>query len=44
MARRLKAAIETRLGVRLLLTRHDKRTAAPYQRAALANNNKADLF
>ncbi len=44
VARRLKAAIETRLGVRVLLTRDGDQTVGPDQRAALANNNKADLF
>jgi N-acetylmuramoyl-L-alanine amidase len=44
VARRLKAAVETRLGVRVLLTRDGDQLVAPDQRAALANNNKADLF
>jgi N-acetylmuramoyl-L-alanine amidase len=44
VARRLKAAIEARLGVRVLLTRDSDQAVAPDQRAALANNNKADLF
>ena len=44
VARRLKAAIETRLGVRVLLTRDGDQAVASDQRAALANNNKADLF
>jgi N-acetylmuramoyl-L-alanine amidase len=44
IARRLKAAIEARLGTRVLLTRDDDRTVALDERAALANNNKADLF
>ena len=44
VARRLKAAIEGRLGVRVLLTRDGDQTVASDQRAALANNNKADLF
>ena len=44
VARRLKAAIEARLGVRVLLTRDADQVVAPDQRAALANNNKADLF
>jgi N-acetylmuramoyl-L-alanine amidase len=44
VARRLKAALETRLGVRVLLTRDGDQLVAPDQRAALANNNKADLF
>ena len=44
VARRLKAALETRLGVRVLLTRDGDQTVGLDQRAALANNNKADLF
>jgi N-acetylmuramoyl-L-alanine amidase len=44
VARRLKAAIEGRLGVRVLLTRDGDQAVAADQRAALANNNKADLF
>ena len=44
VARRLKGAIESRLGVRVLLTRDGDQTVPADQRAALANNNKADLF
>jgi N-acetylmuramoyl-L-alanine amidase len=44
VARRLKASIEARLGVRVLLTRDGDQAVAADQRAALANNNKADLF
>ena len=44
VARRLKAAIEGRLGIRVLLTRDDDRNVAIDERAAIANNNKADLF
>lgn len=44
VARRLKAALEARLGVRALLTRDADRTMSLDDRAALANNNKADLF
>ena len=44
VARRLKASIEARLGVRVLLTREGDQNVGPDQRAALANNNKADLF
>jgi N-acetylmuramoyl-L-alanine amidase len=44
VARRLKAAIEARLGVRVLLTRDGDQPVPSDQRAALANNNKADLF
>jgi N-acetylmuramoyl-L-alanine amidase len=44
VARQLKAAIESRLGLRVLLTRSGDETVALDARAALANNNKADLF
>jgi N-acetylmuramoyl-L-alanine amidase len=44
IGRRLKAALEARLGVRVLLTRDADRTMSLDERAALANNNKADLF
>ena len=44
VARRLRALIETRLGVRVILTRDDDRRVSPDDRAAVANNNKADLF
>ncbi len=44
VARRLKAALEARLGVRVLLTRDGDQAVQSDQRAALANNNKADLF
>jgi N-acetylmuramoyl-L-alanine amidase len=44
VARRLKAALEARLGVRVLLTRDGDQPVPADQRAALANNNKADLF
>ncbi|HKT78587.1 MAG TPA: N-acetylmuramoyl-L-alanine amidase [Vicinamibacterales bacterium] len=44
VARRLKSAIETRLGIRVILTRDDDREMAVDDRAAVANNNKADLF
>ncbi|RPJ52947.1 MAG: N-acetylmuramoyl-L-alanine amidase, partial [Acidobacteria bacterium] len=44
LARRLKAAIEGRLGLRVLLTRDADETVPLDDRAALANNNKADLF
>ena len=44
VARRLKAGIESRLGSRVLLTRDDDRTVPLDERAALANNNKADAF
>lgn len=44
IARRLKSLIEGRLGIRVVLTREDDRTVELDQRAATANNNKADLF
>ena len=44
VAERLKAAIEARLGMRVLLTRDDDRNVPIDERAAIANNNKADLF
>jgi N-acetylmuramoyl-L-alanine amidase len=44
VARRLKAAIESRLGTRVLLTRDGDQAVGLDQRASLANNNKADLF
>ena len=44
VARQLRAAIEHRLGLRVLLTRDGDNTVGLDERAALANNNKADLF
>ena len=44
VARRLRSALEARLGVRVLLTRDDDRNVPIDERAALANNNKADIF
>ncbi len=44
VARRLRAALESRLGVRVILTRTDDRGVALDQRAAIANNNQADIF
>jgi len=44
VSRRAKAAIEGRLGVRVLLTRDDDRNVPMDERTAIANNNKADLF
>lgn len=44
IARRLKAAIEARLGLRVLLTRDDDRGVPVDERTSVANNNKADLF
>ena len=44
IARRVKAVIEARLGLRVLLTRDDDRNVPIDERTAIANNNKADLF
>ena len=44
VARRIKAVIEGRLGMRVLLTRQDDNRLDSAGRASLANNNKADLF
>lgn len=44
VARRLKAAIESRLGGRVILTRDSDQTVGLDERAAVANNNKADVF
>jgi N-acetylmuramoyl-L-alanine amidase len=44
VARQLKASIEARLGLRVLMTRDADATVGLDERAALANNNKADLF
>lgn len=44
VARRVKAAIEGRLGMRVLLTREEGGRVDADGRAAIANNNKADLF
>jgi N-acetylmuramoyl-L-alanine amidase len=44
VARRVRQRIEARLGLRVILTRDDDRAAPLDQRAATANNGKADLF
>lgn len=44
VARRLKASLEARLGVRVILTRDGDAAVGLDERAAVANNNKADLF
>jgi N-acetylmuramoyl-L-alanine amidase len=44
VARRLKTAMESRLGVRVLLTRDEDRNVPIDERTATANHNKADLF
>lgn len=44
VARRLKSALEARLGLRVILTRERDEAVGLDERAAVANNNKADLF
>jgi N-acetylmuramoyl-L-alanine amidase len=44
VARRLKGAIEARLGLRVLMTRDDDRMVPASDRTAMANNSKADMF
>lgn len=44
IARRLKALLEARLGVRVVMTRDDDRAVPVENRSATANNNKADLL
>jgi N-acetylmuramoyl-L-alanine amidase len=44
VARKLKAALEQKFGVRVLLTRDDDRSVPIDDRTATANNSKADLF
>jgi N-acetylmuramoyl-L-alanine amidase len=44
VARRLKGALEARLGIRTILTRDADRMITLDERTAVANNNKADLF
>jgi N-acetylmuramoyl-L-alanine amidase len=44
LARRLKAAIESRMGLRVLLTREADEAVPIDRRTAIANNNKADLL
>jgi len=44
LAKRLKTTIETRLGVRVVMTRDEDRGVSPDERDAIANNSKADLF
>ena len=44
VARRLQAAIQRRLGLRVVLTRAGDTDVTLDQRAAIANNNRADLF
>lgn len=44
IARRLKTLIETRLGLRVFLTRDDDRSLTLDERTAFANNQQADAF
>jgi N-acetylmuramoyl-L-alanine amidase len=44
VARRLKNLIETRLGLRVVMTREDDRAVGLDDRTAIANNSKADLL
>jgi N-acetylmuramoyl-L-alanine amidase len=44
IARRLRMMVENRLGLRVILTREDDRTVALDERAAVANNGKANLL
>lgn len=44
MAQKLKAAIESRLGLRVVLTRDGDEAVSVDRRAAFANNNKADVL
>ncbi|MBM3771507.1 MAG: hypothetical protein FJW27_09550 [Acidimicrobiia bacterium] len=44
VGRRVKTLLETRLGLRVLMTRDDDRELPPEARTAVANNNKTDLF
>src|SRR5688572_208475 len=44
VARRVKATIEGRLGMRVILTHDEGGRVNADRRAAIANNNKADLF
>jgi len=44
ISRRVKAVIEGRLGIRVLLTRDDDSRVDADSRASIANNNKSDVF
>lgn len=44
IARRVRQRLESRLGIRVILTRDDDRGPGLDERAAAANNSKADLF
>ena len=44
VSRRLRTLIESRLGLRVFLTREDDRTVPHDDRSAFANNHQADVF
>jgi N-acetylmuramoyl-L-alanine amidase len=44
IAQRVKTLLETRLGIRVVLTRNDDRRVSFDERAAIANNSRAGLF
>jgi N-acetylmuramoyl-L-alanine amidase len=44
IARRLRALIESRIGLRVFMTRDDDKTMALDERSAYANSQKADIF
>jgi N-acetylmuramoyl-L-alanine amidase len=44
VSRRLRTLIESRLGLKVFLTREDDRTVSHDDRSAFANNHKADVF
>ena len=44
VAKRIKALVESRLGIRVVLTRDDDRAMPMDERAIVANNSRADLF
>ena len=44
VARRLRTLIESRLGLKVFLTREDDRTLSTDERSAFANNHRADVF
>jgi N-acetylmuramoyl-L-alanine amidase len=44
VSRRLRTLIESRLGLKVFLTREDDRTMSLDERSAFANNHKADVF
>ena len=44
IAKRIKTLVESRLGIRVVLTREDDRAMPMDERAIVANNSRADLF